>query len=281
MKKQIADPTVQMVMNIYNLGVPSKSEIANPFSANKRKSKSALVEKQKKELSDDISLWNSKSFVDYFSQQYKNNFGGIYKKTYSNECSVVNEIIEFMDANELDKNEWTKKFIDWCFVNKDFILNQTSTFILNNLKKYLNTFYQQEIYSSKSLKPAICIFDELVKSVENGKTKEILSIYGIPIVATYFINHKNISVENIISGLNMLFNTLLQGSNEEIQLLTKIVQRSINRSPYPEYFHLIDWRSEFPSLVNKYKNETWWRDSDYTGNSQFKFERLMKINVRQ
>ena len=274
MRKKITDPTVQMVMDIYALNVPGKSEIANPFTANKRARRSSLSTKQQT-ISNNVEDWSCKDFVDYFADNYKKTIGGVYKKTYVSDCSFVNEIIEFMDANELDKNNWTKTYLDWCFQNKDYILSKSGTFILNNLKNHLNTFYQQVIAQEKTSAPVIDIFDELVYKVNNGKTKEILSIYGIPIVATYFINHKNITTENIISGLNQLFENLSKGNSEEINLLTKIVQRSINRSPYPESFYLTNWRMEFPYLMNKYKNEAWWRDNDYTGNSQFKYDRLL------
>lgn len=277
MKKATVDPTVSMVTSIYKLEIPLQSEISNPFKTVKRTRKNSLLAKKDSSISDDLNTWTAKTFVDYFSNLYFQNIGGVYKKTYTSDCSVINEIFEFMIANELDEKEWTKKFIDWSFVNQDLILKQSGTFLISTIKKSLNTFYQQSISVKKQSVAAVDIFDDLVKMVEKGKTKEILSVYGIPIIATYFVNHKNISTENIEAGMKKLFLTLMSGNNEEYSLLTRIVQRSINRSPYPDTFVLKDWRSKFPELISKYKNELWWRDQDYTGQPQYKYDKFVKL----
>jgi hypothetical protein len=275
--KAVKDPTFQMVQKIYTMYVPEKSELSNPFSANKRQKNKLLSQNKNNVMPENIVDWNSRNFVDYFVSQYKSVFNGVYKKTYSSDCSIINEIFDFMSANELDEKEWAKKFIDWCFINNDHILKNSGSFLLMNTKHYLNTFFQQVITKNKQSMPIIDIYDELKTKIENGKTKEILAIYGIPIVATYFINQKNIDEKNIKVGLNKLFSTLISGDFQEQEYLKKIVQRSINRSPYPDFFHLKDWRNDFIDLQNKYKNETWWRDQDYKGQSQFKFDRFMKI----
>ena len=57
-----------MIMDVYKRNVPLQSEIANPFSANKRQRKKTLVPKAANVLPDDISSWNSKNFVDYFAE---------------------------------------------------------------------------------------------------------------------------------------------------------------------------------------------------------------------
>lgn len=270
------DSTISMVKNIYNMRVPDKSELVNPFSVNKRQRKKNITNSDTT-LPDNLENWNSKIFLQYFAQQYKNQFNGIYKKTFAPDCSVINEIIDFMSANELNEKEWTKKFIDWSFINHELISKTSGTFTVINLRYHLNTFFQQVINVDRKSKPIIDIFDELMIKVNNGKTKEILSVYGIPIIATYFINHKDIPENNIIIGLQKLFDSLLNGEYEEQELAKKIVQRSINRSPYPEFFKLKNWRHEFPDLCSKYNKEAWWRDVDYIGNPQFKFDRFMKI----
>jgi hypothetical protein len=269
------DTTYQMVLDIYNTPVPLQSELTNPFKPKSKPKKSSLLPKTAIEVDVDYTNWSSRDFVDYFAIEYKKMFGGIYKKTYSSDCSHINEIIEFMDANELDKNEWSKKFIDWCFVNKEYISSQSGTFLLSSVKKQLNTFYQQVISENKKSKPVIDIFDELVEMIDKGKTKEVLAIYGIPIVSTYVHYYKNVSDENIKAGLRKLFISLIDGDADTQKLLTKIVQRSINRSPYPDLFILTDWRNEYPELAELFKNELWWKDKDYIGSYQYKYDRFL------
>lgn len=275
MKTKIFDPTVEIVKSIHLMEVPLQSEIKNPFDSNTRKKSKIVTKRSFSEIPENIEDWNSKDFVNYFAQCYKQHFNGIYKKTYYSDCSKINEFLEFMDANELNKIEWTKKFLDWCFENNDFIYKSTNTFTLGALRKYLNTFYQQVIYKESKSNVAVDIYDEVKEAIENGKTKEVLAIYGIPIVATYFINHKNIEQSKIKSGLKILFDNLIKGDLEELSLLNKITQRSISRSPYPQNFELLNWRIEFPKLKNKYKKELWWRDSDYNGNLQYKYDRFL------
>ena len=271
-----ADTTTQMVLDIYNTPVPLQSELTNPFKPKSRGKRSSLLPKSIQEGDVDYLKWNSRDFVDYFSIEYKKILGGIYKKTYASDCSFMNEIIEFMDANELDKNEWTKKFIDWCFLNKDYITSTTGSFLLSTIKKQLNSFYQQVIAENKKSRPVIDIYDELVDMIDKGKTKEVLAIYGIPIVSTYVHNFKNVSDANVKAGLRKLFISLIEGDADTQKLLTKIVQRSINRSPYPELFTLTDWREEYPELVELFKNELWWKDVDYNGSFQYKYDRFLK-----
>jgi len=275
MRKQL-DPTVELVKRIYAMPVPKQSELTNPFNSNTRRKNKIVTRRSNNEIPEEISDWTSKDFVNYFFDKYKSNFNGVYKKTYSTDCVKINEFMEFMEANELNKNEWTKKFIDWCFDNVDFITKTTSTFTLSAMRGFLNTFFQQVIQNATRSSASLDIFDEVSHAIENGKTKEVLSIYGIPIVSTYFINHKNIENEKIKNGLNILFNNLMQGDSDELSLLNKIVQRSISRSPYPENFELLNWRNLFPQLEKKFKKELWWRDQDYYGSMQFKYDRFLK-----
>lgn len=272
MRKTKEDPTVMLVTEIYKMNVPLQSEIANPFTANKRARKKSLVPKQEITISDDVSSWSTRTFVDYFSEQYKKNIGGYYKKTYSSDCSVINEIFDFMNSNDIDEKIWTKKFIDWCFLNKENILKKCESFILLNLRSFLNIYFQNSIKNKAKSISAIPIYDDFVSMVNDGKSKELFSIYGIPISATFFINKQNIDEKNLKQGLSQLINKLLKGNAEEQQLLAKMVQRSINRSPYIEGFKLVDWRNEFPELRQKFSAEVWWREKDYTGDLQYVLE---------
>ena len=122
---------------------------------------------------------------------------------------------------------------------------------------------------------ALDIFHELQEMDKNGRTKEIFTVYGIPIAATYFHYHKNVSLKSLQSGLNQLFESYLKGDQEHQGLLMKTVQRSINRSPYLNDFILLDWREVFPEIVNKFNKEPWYRDVDYTGNPQYKLDKFL------
>ncbi len=52
---------------------------------------------------------------------YKEKTGGYYKKTYAADNAIFAEIGKFFSSNGLQKQEWTKKFVDWCFDNQSKI----------------------------------------------------------------------------------------------------------------------------------------------------------------
>jgi hypothetical protein len=275
MKSKINDPTYDFVQGIYMLHVPDKSELSNPFSANKRQRSKRIVVKTEKGFPEDVNSWTSKTFVDYFADEFKKNFSGFYKVTYTSDNKIINTISDFMEDNNLQKNEWTKKFIDWCFVNKEVMIKKNGHFLLMNLPSFLNRYYQDVVVSDHKT-PLINIYDEVVILANAGKSKEIYSKYGIPAASTYYMQTKNISEKDIISGLQKLFQSLSEGTIEDRKLLESIFQKSITRSPYIQEFAVLDWREIFQDLADKFKDETWWRDEDYPGAPRFDYNKFIK-----
>lgn len=271
MKKQ--DRTVELVMSIYANPVPAQSELSNPFSANKRRRKDSLLPKNEKVLSDNVTDWTSTNFVDYYADLYLKMYSAKYKVTYVSDRALINEISDFMLDNNLEKNLWTKKFIDWCFLNSHSLSSSANPMLLMNLRKHLNKFYQ-DVVMSNSKASLIEILSE-IKDLDNmGKSKEIIFKYGIPIASTYFVHFKNISLEQVESGFSKLFEKLELGTPEEKKLLMSAVQKSISRSPYISEFKLLNWRELFP-IMQKFTKESWWRDTDYPGEPRFHYSKFI------
>ena len=67
----------------------------------------------------------------------------------------------------------------------------------------------------------------------------------------------------------------LFGSKESVEKYLEIVNKSIDRSPYPESFSLINWREKFPILAENFNKESWWKDKDYSGKPNFDVERFL------
>jgi hypothetical protein len=275
MKSKINDPTYDFVQGIYMLHVPDKSELSNPFSANKRQRSKRIVVKTEKGYPEDVNSWTAKTFVDYFADEFKKNFNGFYKVTYTSDNKIINTISDFMEDNSLSKNEWTKKFIDWCFVNKEVMIKKNGHFLLMNLPSFLNRYYQDVVVSDHKT-PLIPIYDEIEVLANAGKSKEIYSKYGIPAASTFYMQTKNIQEKDIISGLQKLFLSLSEGTIEDRKLLESIFQKSITRSPYIDDFALLDWREIFQDLADKFKDETWWRDEDYPGSPRFDYNKFLR-----
>ena len=271
--KTSSDPTYDFVKGIYMQHIPLQSELSNPFQANKRQRKKPLV-KTIKDAPEELSEWTAKNFTDYFFNEYKKAFNGVYRVTYTSDNKIINIIADFMEDNKLDKNEWTKKFIDWCFVNKTLIMQRSGHFLLMEFPHYLNRYYQ-DVINTNSSAPLIDIYDEVQKLAKLGRSKELFSKYGIPIVCTYYAHTHNISKDDFVSGLNKLFETLAKGTAEEKKLIEDTFQKSISRSPYLPEFNLLDWREIFIKYTAKYKEETWWRDEDYPGKPRFQFDKFL------
>ena len=275
--KTVNDPTYDFVKGIYMQHVPLQTELSNPFQANKRQRKKPVV-KTLKEAPEELKDWTAKNFTDYFFNEYKKAFNGVYRVTYTSDNKIINIIADFMEDNQLDKNEWTKKFIDWCFLNKTVIMQRSGHFLLIEFPHYLNRYYQDVIKTNSST-PLIDIYDEVRSLAKLGRSKELFSKYGIPIVCTYYAHTNNISKEDFVSGLNQLFETLSKGNAAEKKLISDTFQKSVSRSPYLPEFDLLDWREIFVKYTAKYKEETWWRDEDYPGKPRFQFDKF--INGQQ
>jgi hypothetical protein len=271
--KTVKDSTYDFVKGIYMQHIPLQTELVNPFQANKRQRKKPVA-KVLKEAPEELKDWTAKNFTDYFFNEYKRIFNGVYRVTYTSDNKIINIIADFMEDNQLDKNEWTKKFIDWCFLNKTVIMQRSGHFLLIEFPHYLNRYYQDVIHTNSST-PLIDIFDEVKTLAKLGRSKELFSKYGIPIVCSYYAHANNISKEDFISGLNKLFETLSKGNAEEKKLISDTFQKSISRSPYLPEFNLLDWREIFIKYTAKYKEETWWRDEDYPGKPRFQFDKFL------
>ena len=271
--KTVNDPTYDFVKGIYMQHVPLQTELSNPFQANKRQRKKPIV-KTLKEAPEELKDWTAKNFTDYFFNEYKRVFNGVYRVTYTSDNKIINIIADFMEDNQLDKNEWTKKFIDWCFLNKTVIMQRSGHFLLIEFPHYLNRYYQ-DVINTNSSAPLIDIYDEIRSLAKLGRSKELFSKYGIPIVCTYYAQANNISKEDFVSGLNQLFETLSKGNAAEKKLIADTFQKSISRSPYLPEFNLLDWREIFVKYTAKYKEETWWRDEDYPGKPRFQFDKFL------
>ena len=271
--RTVKDPTYDFVKGIYMQHIPLQTELVNPFQANKRQRKKPVA-KVLKEAPEELKDWTAKNFTDYFFNEYKRVFSGVYRVTYTSDNKIINIIADFMEDNQLDKNEWTKKFIDWCFLNKTVIMQRSGHFLLIEFPHYLNRYYQDVIHTNSST-PLIDIFDEVKTLAKLGRSKELFSKYGIPIVCSYYAHANNISKEDFISGLNKLFETLSKGNAEEKKLISDTFQKSISRSPYLPEFDLLDWREIFIKYTAKYKEETWWRDEDYPGKPRFQFDKFL------
>lgn len=271
--KTVKDPTLDYVKSIYMQRVPLQTELTNPFQANKRQRKKPAV-KTIKEAPEELKDWSAKHFTDYFFTEYKKTFNGVYRVTYTSDNKIINIIFEFMEDNNLDKNEWTMKFINWCFLNRALIMQRSGHFLLSEFPNFLNRYYQDAINTSSSSN-LLDIYADVRGLAKMGRSKELFAKFGIPVACSYFCKEHNISRQDFIDGLEKLFSSLTKGTAEEKKLVSDTFQKSISRSPYLSDFQLLDWREVFSKFTAKYKEETWWREEDYPGNPRYRYDKFL------
>jgi hypothetical protein len=268
------DVAAAIIERIMSQPVPAEGQLMNPLNAEKKNRKSSQItisDIDADNLSQDVKSWTVRTFVDYFSKKWQKETGGNYKKTYTSDQIVFQDIGKFMASNGLEKNEWTKKFIDWCFKKRSDITKKSGHFMPQTIRNYLNQFYQDVVMpmveDDKIDRTYVetPILDEIKQADADGKASEIFLRFGIPIAATYFVVYRGFKEPVVEKGLTKMIDSLCKGTPEEREKLSLMFRRSIIRSPYPKWFVFLNWREMYKSQSSSFVDENWWRDLDYRG----------------
>lgn len=279
-KPKVDDKVKDIINRILTSPVPAEGQLLHPIQSKKREKRTGQLtlddinSKQKKSLQE----WSSRDFVDYFANKFQETTGGNYRRVYRADGTAFQEMLYFFSSNGLDKNEWTKKFIDWSFVRRMTIIRKFGHFNPHTILRIINYFYQDEIMplveeeQIQRTSTDISLTDELTKAFASGKDIEVFIQFGIPITATYMIRTRNVDRERLIDVLRQRFTILMQTDRAEVK---KIFLKSIVNSPYRSDYELLDWRDVFSELVKSFEAESWWRDNDYRGKPLAKYKDIV------
>jgi len=282
--KRKTDAVHEIVMSVMSVDVPAEGQLSNPFKPKRKNSKQTSLEEMlnkrtQSELPEDVKSWTNKNFAIYFARCFQNYFGGNYKITFVSDLPIIKQMQDFFRKNGLEEYEWTKKFIDWSFINNELIIKKYNYFTLNSILNSINYFYQDEILSKVETGEVVRSESDstLLKEIEDlhGKisSTEIFARFGIPITVTYLCNIKKYEYAKVANALLKRFES--NQNNNDIQILERIFNSSIINSPYPESFLCLDWRDLMTNQISYFKTESWWRDSDYKGKYLNKYESLL------
>jgi len=131
--------------------------------------------------------------------------------------------------------------------------------------------YTSNIINSNGKKDSVIPYDEnymekISNDLKNSSLlRDVLVIYGIPVTSSYFVyvlgKEYNIVSANISRSISKLF------SLDEYNIISCIMKKSINLSPYPEEFYMLNWRDSFKGIIDKIgvSDRIWWRNLDYDG----------------
>lgn len=103
----------------------------------------------------------------------------------------------------------------------------------------------------------------------NGKSMNILlKKYGLPLTYQYY-KQKGYENDKIIEAISL---RLYHFKEKDTETLKEIAKMSIDFSPYPSWFNLLDWRFKYIDVFKFLKTMKWWREKDYSGNYVVEYE---------
>ena len=229
-----------------------------------------------------LEEWNDKDFIIYFGQAFKKIFGNEYIiKNWGADKITIKELRSSISKSGHNSKVVLKDLIDWCVKNKEMVLKTSLTFLIPDLKKYINIFLSE---NSSSVDNSVLEIND-AEFLNNLKAKlisenmtlvDFLSNYGIPISATYLFNFANKTEEEIISLVFNRMNGLVKAG--KIIDVNKIIKKRINMSPYPDDFLILYWREIFDQIITscESKHESWWRNNDYSGTAPEHYNQIIK-----
>lgn len=278
-KPKVDDNIKDIINRILTSPIPAEGQLIHPIQSQKRKKAGQLtigdvgaVKERKK-----IDEWTTKDFVDYFANKFQEVTGGNYRRVYRADGTAFQEMLRFFGSNGLEKNEWTKKFIDWSFARRDTIKRKFGYFDPHSILRVINYYYQDEILpliDGEKIQRGdeTSLLDELTEAFSSGKDIEVFAQFGIPITATYMVHVRNVDRDRLIEAIRQRLLILIQSNRNEAK---KIFLKSIINSPYGNDFELLDWRDLYSDVVKSFETESWWRDNDYRGIPLKKYKEII------
>lgn len=278
-KPKVDDNIKDIINRILTSPIPAEGQLIHPIQSQKRKKAGQLTigdvgaVKEKKKIDE----WTTKDFVDYFANKFQEVTGGNYRRVYRADGTAFQEMLRFFGSNGLEKNEWTKKFIDWSFSRRDTIKRKFGYFDPHSILRVINYYYQDEILpliDGEKIQRGdeTSLLDELTEAFSSGKDIEVFAQFGIPITATYMIHVRNVDRDRLIEAVRQRLLILVQSNRNEVK---KIFLKSIINSPYGTDFELLDWRDLYSDVVKSFETESWWRDNDYRGIPLKKYKEII------
>jgi hypothetical protein len=279
-KPKVDDKVQEIINRILTSPIPAEGQLVHPIQPQKRKTgQMTISDVTKNKEAKSIEDWNPKDFVNYFANKYQDVTGGNYRRSYGADGAAFQEMIRFFGSNGVEKNLWTKKFIDWCFAKRDLIKRKFGYFTPQSMLNGINHFYQDEILplvegDKIERTEQTSLLDELTDAFSQGKDTQVFIQFGIPITATYMIRIRDVDKDKLVEVIRKQLQNLMQLNRDDVK---KIFLKSIVNSPYNTDFELLDWRDLYSEIVKSFETERWWRDEDYRGAPLKKYKEISSV----
>lgn len=227
----------------------------------------------KSSIPEDVNDWSSKDFAHWFSKELNSRINIPYVIEYSRDCSSIKRIKDKFISVDLSGNQIIKDFIEWCINEYSNIKENSKRFDLTILHDYINQFLQKSNKNEEcqERKLNFDILQEMNNECinNNGKSMNILlKKYGLPLTYQYY-KQKGYENDKIIEAISL---RLYHFKEKDTETLKEIAKMSIDFSPYPSWFNLLDWRFKYIDVFKFLKTMKWWREKDYSGNYVVEYE---------
>ena len=227
----------------------------------------------KNSIPEDINDWSSKDFAHWFAKELNSKINIPYVIEYSRDCSSIKRIKDKFISVGFSGNQMVKDFIEWCISQYKEIKENSNRFDLTILHDYINQFLQEENKNEEiqERKLNFDILQEMNNECVSNNVKSInilLKKYGLPLTYQYY-KQKGYEIDKIIEGISL---RLYHFKEKDIETLKEIAKKSIDFSPYPNWFGLLDWRLKYIDIFKSLKTMKWWREQDYSGNYVVEYE---------
>jgi hypothetical protein len=278
-----------IIDRIMSSPVPDKARLSNPVAAvgvRKKKTRNQQITlshllNESDEVIGSVKEWTARTLLDYFAAKFQDKTDRNYKRIYQADGPYFTQMMRFMASNGLNKSEWTKHFIDWCFDHYKEITRKHNSFAPVYMLSYLNRFYQ-EIVMPKVEDDTIerdhhdlSLVEEVAEAEKEGKVAEIFGKFGIPVAATYFVKQRGYSEDFVDKAVRKRLESLKEKGQVGAQQIERMFQMSVLNSPYPDDFAFLDWRNRFKEYAKPSSECAWWRESDYKGKPLPKYKALL------
>lgn len=228
---------------------------------------------------DDVETWEAKHFTHYFAAVFHAQYQGHYHANYRADVPAIKTIMKRLKSQGLTEKKWMKDFIDWFFQN--IKSGKKATYITpNSMVSQTNAYYQQKIMPMVETQELERYDDQsnLIEDIKNaydeGRISNVFKTFGIPIAATFFIRHRQVSEKAVESALLKHLKEQSKKGLAGHEVLHEICMASLLGSPYPDNFYMLDWRRRFNTVFGQFAFEKWWRDEDYKGTPLNKYKAL-------
>jgi hypothetical protein len=219
---------------------------------------------------ENIEEWTNKHFVVWFLSRCKK-FRIEFIVMWRRDEAQVNLLRGDLRGCGHPDKATLRDFLEWAFAHREEVVREKKSFTLVTVRHFLNRFLQEKDPVVERHLFADVVAEMRATLGQGQPVGTLLARFGIPLAANFMRRAKPQTTEfDIVAAIR----GRLEASKD---LLAAAAKRSIDNSPYPDSFLLLDWREQFGYIIeqNGFNRTPWWRATDSSGGFDPQYLRLL------